>query len=59
MGDLHIRTRRTIEDSDGQLTKCHLTYASDNLYQLLSAQQGQYDKESYTSDPVGNRLSSL
>src|SRR5258707_3589908 len=35
------------------------TYAYDNLYQLLSAKQGTTTKESYTYDPVGNRLSSL
>jgi RHS repeat-associated protein len=36
-----------------------LTYGYDNIYQLLSAKQGTTTKETYTYDPVGNRLSSL
>ena len=40
-------------------TNVALTYAYDNLYQLLSAKQGTTTKETYTYDPVGNRLSSL
>src|SRR5436853_1206100 len=36
-----------------------LTYAYDNIYQLLTAKQGTTTKESYTYDPAGNRLSSL
>jgi RHS repeat-associated protein len=36
-----------------------LTYAYDNIYQLLSAKQGTTTKETYTYDRVGNRLSSL
>jgi RHS repeat-associated protein len=36
-----------------------LTYAYDNIYQLLTAKQGTTTKESYTHDLVGNRLSSL
>jgi RHS repeat-associated protein len=36
-----------------------LTYAYDNIYQLLTAKQGTTTKESYTYDPVGNRLSSV
>ena len=35
-----------------------LTYAYDNIYQLLSAKQGATTKESYTYDLVGNRLTS-
>jgi len=34
-------------------------YAYDAIYQLLSATQGVNTTESYTYDPVGNRLSSL
>jgi RHS repeat-associated protein len=36
-----------------------LTYAYDNIYQLLTAKQGTTTKESYTYDAVGNRLSSV
>ena len=36
-----------------------LTYAYDNIYQLLTAKQGTTTKESYTYDLVGNRLSSV
>jgi len=34
-------------------------YGYDNIYQLLSATQGASTTESYTYDPVGNRLSDL
>jgi RHS repeat-associated protein len=34
-------------------------YGYDSIYQLLQATQGGTTKESYTYDPVGNRLSSL
>ena len=34
-------------------------YGYDPIYQLLSATQGGSTTESYSSDPVGNRLSSL
>jgi RHS repeat-associated protein len=34
-------------------------YGYDNIYQLLSATQGASTTESYTYDPVGNRLSNL
>jgi len=34
-------------------------YGYDSIYQLLSATQGATTTESYTYDPVGNRLSSL
>jgi RHS repeat-associated protein len=34
-------------------------YGYDNIYELLSATQGGSTKESYTYDPVGNRLSNL
>jgi RHS repeat-associated protein len=42
-----------------QRTSTTLTYAYDNIYQLLSAKQGTTTKETYTYDRVGNRLSSL
>jgi RHS repeat-associated protein len=35
------------------------SYGYDNIYQLLSATQGATATESYTYDPVGNRLSDL
>ena len=34
-------------------------YGYDNIYELLSATQGANTTESYTYDPVGNRLSNL
>jgi len=34
-------------------------YGYDNIYELLSATQGGSTTESYTYDPVGNRLSNL
>jgi RHS repeat-associated protein len=34
-------------------------YGYDNIYELLSATQGTNTTESYTYDPVGNRLSNL
>jgi YD repeat-containing protein len=34
-------------------------YGYDSIYQLLSATQGGNTTESYSYDPVGNRLSSL
>jgi RHS repeat-associated protein len=34
-------------------------FAYDNIYELLSATQGSTTNESYTYDPVGNRLSAL
>jgi RHS repeat-associated protein len=40
-------------------TNVTLTYGYDNIYQLKSVLQGSTTKESYTYDPVGNRLSSL
>jgi YD repeat-containing protein len=48
--------RKTRTDNRTNVT---MTYAYDNLYQLLSAKQGTTTKETYTYDPVGNRLSSL
>ena len=34
-------------------------YGYDNIYELLTATQSSTTTESYTYDPVGNRLSSL
>jgi len=48
------RTSRTPQPS-GTATN----FGYDNIYQLLSATQGGTTTESYTYDPVGNRLSSL
>src|SRR5436305_7022721 len=42
-----------------QLAAVTTTYGYDAIYQLLSATQGANTTESYTYDPVGNRLSSL
>ncbi len=48
------RTSRTPQPS-GTATN----FGYDNIYELLSATQGGTTTESYTYDPVGNRLSSL
>ncbi len=42
-----------------QRTAVATSYGYDNIYQLLSATQGATTTESYTYDPVGNRLSDL
>ena len=42
-----------------QRTAVTTNYGYDNIYELLSATQGGTTTESYTYDPVGNRLSSL
>ncbi len=42
-----------------QRTAVATSYGYDNIYQLPSATQGATTTESYTYDPVGNRLSSL
>src|SRR5215467_3076801 len=42
-----------------QRTAVTTNYGYDNIYELLSATQGGSTTESYTYDPVGNRLSSL
>lgn len=42
-----------------QRTAVATSYGYDNIYQLLSATQGATATESYTYDPVGNRLSDL
>jgi RHS repeat-associated protein len=39
-----------------QRTAVATSYGYDNIYQLLSATQGATTTESYTYDPVGNRL---
>src|SRR5271165_5981144 len=36
-----------------------LTYTYDNIYELLTSKQGSTTNESYTFDPVGNRLTAL
>ena len=48
------RTAKTDE-----LANVTTNYGYDSIYQLLSATQGGTTTESYTYDPVGNRLSSL
>jgi len=42
-----------------QRTAVTTNYGYDNIYELLSAAQGGTTTDSYTYDPVGNRLSSL
>jgi len=42
-----------------QRTAVATSYGYDSIYQLLSATQGATTTESYTYDPVGNRLSSV
>ena len=42
-----------------QRTAVTTNYSYDNIYELLSATQGGTTTESYTYDPVGNRLTSL
>jgi RHS repeat-associated protein len=42
-----------------QLANVTTNYGYDSIYQLLSATQGGTTTESYTYDPVGNRLNSL
>ena len=42
-----------------QRTAVTTNYGYDQIYELLSATQGGNTTESYTYDPVGNRLSSL
>src|SRR5262249_14925281 len=42
-----------------QRTAVTTSYGYDNIYELLSATQGGSTTESYTYDPVGNRLTSL
>jgi RHS repeat-associated protein len=48
--------RTSKNDLHGNLTT---NYGYDNTYELLSATQGANTTESYTYDPVGNRLSNL
>jgi YD repeat-containing protein len=45
--------------TDGQATNTTLTYTYDAIYQLQLAKQGATTQESYSYDPVENRLSSL
>jgi len=55
----------TVDNAGNRLTRAPQpsgpasTFGYDNIYQLLSAVQGSTTTESYTYDPVGNRLSNL
>jgi RHS repeat-associated protein len=55
----------TVDNAGNRSSKSDLyagvttNYGYDAIYELLSAVQGSTTKESYTYDPVGNRLSSL
>jgi RHS repeat-associated protein len=55
----------TLDNAGNRTSKTDLqagvttNYGYDNIYQLLSPTQGATATESYTYDPVGNRLSSL
>jgi RHS repeat-associated protein len=55
----------TVDNVGNRLTRTALpggtatTFGYDNIYELLSATQSGTPKETYTYDPVGNRLSSL
>jgi RHS repeat-associated protein len=55
----------TLDNAGNRSSKADLyasvttNYGYDNIYELLSATQGASTTESYTYDPVGNRLSNL
>ena len=55
----------TVDNAGNRNSKADLyagvttNYGYDNIYELLSATQGASTTESYTYDPVGNRLSNL
>ena len=55
----------TVDNAGNRNSKADLyagvttNYGYDNIYQLLNATQGANTTESYTFDPVGNRLSNL
>jgi RHS repeat-associated protein len=55
----------TVDNAGNRLTRTPLpsgtasTFGYDNIYELLSVTQGGTTKESYTYDPVGNRLTAL
>jgi len=55
----------TVDNAGNRLTRTpqpsgtSSAFGYDNIYQLLSVTQGSNTTESYTYDPVGNRLSSL
>src|ERR1700674_5443528 len=51
-----VRALRSLSALPGT-TATNFTY--DAIYELLTAKQGSTTKESYTYDPVGNRLSNL
>lgn len=54
----------TLDNAGNRLTKAPLpsgtatNFTYDSIYELLTAKQGNSTKESYTYDPVGNRLTS-
>jgi RHS repeat-associated protein len=55
----------TVDNAGNRLTRTPKpsgtasTFGYDNIYELLSVTQGSTTKESYTYDPVGNRLTAL
>ena len=55
----------TLDNAGNRLTRAPLptgttsTFGYDNIYELLSVTQGSSTTESYTYDPVGNRLTDL
>jgi len=55
----------TVDNAGNRTAKSDLyagvttSYGYDNIYELLSARQGGTTTESYTYDPVGNRLTAL
>jgi len=55
----------TVDNAGNRLTRTPqpsgtaFTYGYDNIYELQSVTQGSTTTESYTYDPVGNRLTSL
>src|SRR5205085_711891 len=56
---LHLRQCRQPQDPHGQAFEYNAYFTYDNIYQLQLAKQGATTKETYSYDPVGNRLSSL
>ncbi len=53
------RTRTTSENCTASESWTRTKFGYDNIYELLSVTQGGSTTESYTFDPVGNRLTSL
>jgi RHS repeat-associated protein len=56
---LHLRSRRQSPEQDQLPERDPENYGYDAIYQLLQMTQGATTTESYSYDPVGNRLSSL